>query len=107
MQTRAREWGSASRRVSFAGDRFTQLCARAEPLTFSYVMPAFQNPVNSSSSKRKTERHDLNDTHRKRQATEESGVSAMEGDHYWMVQWWVLAYVEVSFVVKVLLHFKA
>ncbi|RDX55621.1 hypothetical protein OH76DRAFT_1397013 [Lentinus brumalis] len=49
-------------------------------------MPAFQNLAASSSSKRKSDQHDLNTADRKRQAVEE-GVSTMEGDQYWMVQW--------------------
>ncbi|KAI0771634.1 SNF2 family N-terminal domain-containing protein [Trametes elegans] len=51
-------------------------------------MPPFQGPAHSSSAKRKSDHHDLEA--RKRQAVENNGapsVSAMEGDHYWMVQW--------------------
>ncbi|KAI0750810.1 P-loop containing nucleoside triphosphate hydrolase protein [Daedaleopsis nitida] len=53
-------------------------------------MPAFQNPAASGSYKRKPDEHDPNIANRKRQAVREddsSGVSAMEGDQYWMVQW--------------------
>ncbi|KAI0638193.1 P-loop containing nucleoside triphosphate hydrolase protein [Trametes polyzona] len=53
-------------------------------------MPPFQNLASSSSAKRKPEQHDPNFASRKRQAVENegaSGVSAMEGDQYWMVQW--------------------
>ncbi|KAI0723311.1 SNF2 family N-terminal domain-containing protein [Earliella scabrosa] len=51
-------------------------------------MPGFQAPI-ASGSKRKHDQHDPNFANRKRQAVEDesSGVSAMEGDHYWMVQW--------------------
>ncbi|EIW61952.1 uncharacterized protein TRAVEDRAFT_57102 [Trametes versicolor FP-101664 SS1] len=53
-------------------------------------MPAFQNPDTGASLKRKPEQHDPNFASRKRQATENdsaSGTSAMEGEHYFMVQW--------------------
>ncbi|RPD67158.1 hypothetical protein L226DRAFT_549783 [Lentinus tigrinus ALCF2SS1-7] len=53
-------------------------------------MPAFQDLVSSGSNKRKSDHHDLNNAGRKRQAVEDdgsSGVSTMEGDQYWMVQW--------------------
>ena len=51
-------------------------------------MPAFQNPAALGSNKRKHDEHDPNYGNRKRPAvTDDSGVSGMEGDHYWMVQW--------------------
>ncbi|KAI0832427.1 P-loop containing nucleoside triphosphate hydrolase protein [Trametes gibbosa] len=53
-------------------------------------MPPFQGLSVSASAKRKPEQHDPNFAGRKRQAVENdgaSGVSAMEGDQYWMVQW--------------------
>ncbi|KAH9853466.1 SNF2 family N-terminal domain-containing protein [Lenzites betulinus] len=53
-------------------------------------MPPFQGLSASTSVKRKPEQHDPNLAGRKRQAVENdgaSGVSAMEGDQYYMVQW--------------------
>ena len=60
-------------------------------IAFQIPMPAFQNPTLYGINKRKPDEHDLNPVGRKRQAVEDesgsSGVSAMEGDQYWMVQW--------------------
>ncbi|TBU32764.1 P-loop containing nucleoside triphosphate hydrolase protein [Dichomitus squalens] len=51
-------------------------------------MPAFVDPVAPSSNKRKHDQHDSNYANRKRLAVaDDSGVSTMEGDQYWMVQW--------------------
>ncbi|KAH9943433.1 P-loop containing nucleoside triphosphate hydrolase protein [Epithele typhae] len=53
-------------------------------------MPAFQDPTASGSTKRKFDGHDNADGSRKRQALDDGssgGMSAMEGDQYWMVQW--------------------
>ena len=61
------------------------------------IMPGFQAPI-ASGSKRKHDQHDPNFANRKRQAVEDesSGVSAMEGDHYWMVQWYVFSVVTLG-----------
>lgn len=93
--------GGASRRVDYTAASASWLSHYSHNVScFSayllrshqprWTMPAFQNPDTGTSTKRKPEQHDPNFASRKRQATENdgaSGTSAMEGEHYFMVQW--------------------